>query len=113
MIDFMVELGIVLIIAFLVGWSVSENYYRIKLLAHVKRQVAEAEAARSVGERLAIRVELIDGELFAYRAEDDVFLSKSHSGKALVSKLKTMFNDRRVDIVIHKDDGAEHIQEFF
>jgi len=108
-----IELGIASAASFLIGWCVSENYNRKKLINYVKDRMADEAAEHDAAERLAIRVEKIDGELFAYRADDDVFLIKSKTGLELVNQLEEMYNDRKVNIVIHKDDGAEYIQEFF
>lgn len=110
--DMIAQMVIVSIVSFLVGWNLSENNTKRQLRKYVTNKM-EAANAEPEYERIQIRVEKQGNNLLAYRVDNNLFLSQSHSGKELVRNLKEMFDNKTVNIVIHKDDGAEYIQEYF
>ena len=109
------ELLITSIISFSVGWKLSENNTKRQLKKYVTDKM-EAANAEPDYERIQIRVEKHGEQLLAYRVDNNMFLSQSTSGKELVEQLKEMFvnnSNRPISIVIHPDDGAEYIQQYF
>ncbi len=108
----MIEIVIGSTISFLIGWNLSENHTRRKLKNYVKNKM-EADLDEPEFERIQIRIEKHGEELFAYRVDNGTFLSQSKSGKELVASIKELFKDQMVNIVIHHEDGAEYVQEYF
>lgn len=105
-----IEIGLASIVSFLIGWNLSENHTRKQLKEYVKSKMNTEEPQV---EKVQIRVEKVDNTLFAYRVDNGFFLGQSKSGKELVDILREVFDDKIVNVVIHTDDGAEYIKEFF
>lgn len=105
------EYILVAIVSFLIGWNLAENHTKRSLRRYVTKRMEEDQ--QPTFERIQIRVEKHGEKLFAYRVDNDAFLSQSNNGKDLVEQLREKFNDRTVNIIIHADDGAEYIKEYF
>ena len=106
------ELFLVGLVSFLIGWNISENYTRFRLKRYVKGHM-DKTANEPEYERVQIRVEKRNETLVAYRIDDGTYLAQSDSGKELVALLKQHFSGQTVNITIHKDDGADHISKYF
>lgn len=106
----MVETVIVGVVAFVAAWNLSALHTKQRLKAYVTKHMEEQGPHT---ERIQIKVEKHGEQLFAYRVDDGSFLSQNESGKELVATLRSMFDTRNVNIVIHENDGAEYIQKYF
>ena len=110
-------------IAFLIGWSLSGIYTRWRLITYVANKLESGEwkdptqttEPNPAVQCINIRVEEINGELFCYQLETDMFISKAKDGQTLVNQLKDKFEGRAapVNVKIHKEDGADYIKDFF
>lgn len=108
------ELVVTGFVSFLIGWNLSENYTKRQLRRYVQKRMDE-DAAEPEYERIPIRiVKHDDGQFYAYRADNDMFLSKADSGEGLVLRLKENFSDRSrpVRFAVHEEDGLQHIRPY-
>jgi hypothetical protein len=105
----MILLGV---ICFLIGWVMSSSYSDYRLRKYVEHHLGINGKEPHV-EKVQIKVEEHDNTLFAYRVDNNMFLGQSKTGEELVQQLKERFSNQTVNIVIHEDDGAHYIREFF
>lgn len=122
----MIELLIITVLAFLVGWKASEFWMLITfktLLEDLKvsesdlRRVAEAKGitlpARPDAKiepqlaELEVRLEKIGDMIYAYSLKDDQFLGQGTDREALIQRLTE--NLTNVRITIAKEHGADLI----
>ncbi len=109
------ELIMIAVIGFLIGWYFGGRHSRKAFNRELAAQLAKGVAKKATTVPvIQIKIEQQDnGELFAYRLSDGMFLGQADTGKTMVEKLAKRFAGQDVHITIHKEDGAEYVEEFF
>ncbi len=108
------ELIMIAVIGFLIGWYFGGRHSRNAVKRELAAQLAKGVEMKPTVPVIQIKIEQQDnGELFAYRLSDGMFLGQADTGKTMVEKLAKRFAGQDVHITIHKEDGAEYVEEFF
>jgi hypothetical protein len=72
-------------------------------------KLPEAAAAEPELKIIEVRLEQHQGQIFAYRKDDDTFLGQGHDAEAVVKRLTENLEQCRVTVA--EEDGAELLQK--
>jgi len=72
-------------------------------------ELPETAAAESELKTIEVRLEQHQGQIFAYRKDDDTFLGQGHDAEAVVKRLTENLEQCRVTVA--EEDGAELLQK--
>lgn len=90
--EFLILLGVALV-SFMWGWNTREAVARIQNRKFFEKLVEQAEEEHE--QLVRIKIERHDGMLFAYHAENSLFIAQANDRKELEEKLCEKFPGKR------------------